>query len=147
MNTKKLCIPLLLCCSGITPGLTFAQSADTDTAAERAKLADQRIRTEADRRAQEALERQQQTATETRRANGGEIQVTAGTTQSHEDPAPAATTATPGTDSGDTRSADDDTGITEALNQLRELGELRDAGYVTEEEFRRIKKRILDSRF
>ena len=31
-----------------------------------------------------------------------------------------------------------------ALEQLRTLGELRDAGYVTDDEFERIKRRILE---
>ena len=39
------------------------------------------------------------------------------------------------------------TDISKALEQLRELGDLKDAGLVTEEEFERIKKRILDSQF
>ena len=32
----------------------------------------------------------------------------------------------------------------EMLEQLRDLGELRDAGYVTDDEFETIKQRILD---
>ena len=32
------------------------------------------------------------------------------------------------------------------LEQLRLLGELKDDGYITEEEFRKIKQKILDSR-
>ena len=35
----------------------------------------------------------------------------------------------------------------EALEQLRTLGELRDAGYVTDDEFARIKKKILEKQF
>ena len=34
--------------------------------------------------------------------------------------------------------------MSRALEQLRELGALRDAGYVTEEEFEQLKKKILD---
>jgi hypothetical protein len=41
----------------------------------------------------------------------------------------------------------DPAGISRALEQLRELGELHDAGYLTDEEFERVKQRILDSRF
>jgi hypothetical protein len=37
--------------------------------------------------------------------------------------------------------------ISRTLEQLRELGELKDAGYLTVEEFERIKQRILDRRF
>ena len=36
--------------------------------------------------------------------------------------------------------------MTRTLEQLRLLGELKDDGYVTEEEFRKIKQKILDSR-
>jgi hypothetical protein len=35
--------------------------------------------------------------------------------------------------------------LSRTLEQLRTLGELRDAGYVTAEEFERIKRKILDS--
>lgn len=35
--------------------------------------------------------------------------------------------------------------ISRTLKQLRSLGELKDDGYITEEEFRRIKQKILDS--
>jgi hypothetical protein len=34
--------------------------------------------------------------------------------------------------------------MSRALEQLRELGALREAGYVTEEEFAQLKKKILD---
>jgi hypothetical protein len=34
-----------------------------------------------------------------------------------------------------------------ALEQLRELGKLKDAGYLTDAEFQRIKQRILDTHF
>ena len=37
--------------------------------------------------------------------------------------------------------------ISRTLEQLRELGELKDAGYLTDEEFERLKQRILDRRF
>ena len=36
--------------------------------------------------------------------------------------------------------------MTRTLEQLRLLGELKDDGYITEEEFRKIKQKILDSR-
>jgi len=35
--------------------------------------------------------------------------------------------------------------MSRVLEQLRELGALREAGYVTEEEFEQLKKKILDS--
>ncbi len=41
-------------------------------------------------------------------------------------------------------SASDQLGLSRTLEQIRTLGELRDAGYVTEEEFQRIKSKILD---
>lgn len=37
--------------------------------------------------------------------------------------------------------------LSRALEQLRTAGELKDAGYITQEEFERIKARILDSQF
>ena len=42
-------------------------------------------------------------------------------------------------------SAGSNANMPEVLEQLRTLGELRDAGYVTDEEFEAIKRRILDS--
>ena len=36
--------------------------------------------------------------------------------------------------------------MTRTLEQLRMLGELKDDGYITEDEFRKIKQKILDSR-
>lgn len=41
----------------------------------------------------------------------------------------------------------DQVGMSRTLEQIRTLGELRDAGYVTEEEFNRIKSKILDGEF
>jgi hypothetical protein len=35
----------------------------------------------------------------------------------------------------------------QGLGQLRELGKLKDAGYLTEAEFQRVKQKILDSHF
>jgi hypothetical protein len=46
-----------------------------------------------------------------------------------------------------TRAAADGDLTQRGLQQLRELGALKDAGHVTEEEFQRIKRRILDSHF
>jgi len=44
------------------------------------------------------------------------------------------------TDAGSSRD------MSRTLEQLRSLGELKDDGYITEEEFRKIKQKILDSR-
>src|SRR6056297_2621360 len=137
----------------------YAQS--TDTAAERARLANERIQLEAQRRAEEERRRQQRAAAESEAA-GSE----AGGSETIEPDAPAHTAdsaagraersgsrAAPAAN----RSADSpraaslppagDDRISRTLEQLRELGELRDAGYVTDEEFERIKTRILNSRF
>ncbi len=95
-----------------------------DVAEQRARLANQRIQVEEERRAREEAERLNQQASE-----------------------PAAPAYA---DEGANEDAVSDVSaermeMSRALEQLRELGALRDAGYVTEEEFEQLKKKILDA--
>ncbi len=151
-------------------GEAAAQS--PDAAAERSRLGDARIRAEAERQEQEELARQQQLAAAEARAPSLAEPSTAPTPTNVTaapvamTPAPTPDTAVPavGTATVATSTATappataapspatpepapaagQGTGdISQALEQLRELGELRDAGYVTDEEFEQIKERIL----
>lgn len=140
---KRSAATLLFCTIGlVVPGLVIAQS--NDAAAERARIANQRIQAEADRRAEEEEQRRQaeaQLAAERAAAEARAEQLQARqvvradppvTTTRQEPPRPP---------------ADSSAEMTRALQQLQTLGELRDAGYVTDEEFARIKNRILDDQF
>ncbi len=132
---------------------------EADTASERERLGNERARIEAERRAREtepdvaapaAMPAEDRPA-----ADPVETAPTAATSAAQVSAAPAEPPAVPATtpvkaaDAGEIPGdrAADAAGITEALEQLRELGELRDAGYVTDEEFDRIKRRILETRF
>ena len=134
-------------------GLTLAQpvALAQDPAAERARLANQRIQAEAERRAEE------------QRAREADLQSIAAETPIAQTPAPS-TSETPAAARPETRSATQTAApadervmtipgkagsadLSLALEQLKTLGELKDAGHVTEEEFERIKRRILDSNF
>ena len=98
----------------------IAMAQDPDTAEERARLANQRIQIESEQRARAEQERDEPAA-----------QV--------DDPP-----ATPVQTSAAEPKPVDDSGMTQMLEQLLRLGELRDAGYVTEDEFARIKQEIID---
>ena len=97
---------------------------------ERARLGQQRIQADAELRAREEQRRLE--AEEQRRLRAQEE-----TTISEEAIAPTSEARPTSTDSG----AD----MSRTLMQLRSLGELKDDGYITEDEFRRIKQKILDS--
>lgn len=149
----------------------------TDTAAERARLANERIAVEAQRRAEEKRNREGETADEPAPAESAPPPFPQPASRSSAAPAPTASRPPPASPSpsppasslaatapartqapapmpspapapvpAETRAPADDR-LSTALEQLRELGELRDAGYVTEEEFQRIKARILEERF
>lgn len=135
--TNRFLLLLLLACLA-AHGTLGAQS--PDAAAERARIANQRIQAEAQRREQEALEKQR-AAAEAARQGSEQIRGTpaAYPTRLPQQALPAQSTQQPMS-----RQAAE---ISTALEQLRQLGLLRDAGYVTETEFERIKQRILDSRF
>jgi len=111
------------------PTLSLAQSDADATGADRQRLGDERIRQEIELRAREEqrrleeAEQQRLRAQEEARANQEALAP---------DPQPAPSRS--GSDSD----------VSLMLEQLRTLGELKDSGYVTGEEFRKIKQRILD---
>ena len=108
-----------------TPGLALAQA--PDAAAERARLANERIQAEAERRARDEQEQQDRAA-----ATAQPAQVAPVAPQASAAPARPVTGAD----------------LTErGLEQLRELARMKDAGYLTDAEFQRIKQKILDSHF
>ena len=88
-----------------------------EVAAERARLANARILAEEEQRARAEAEQ----------AERAEAEKPAASPEAEKQP-PAA----------------DRIEMSRALEQLRELGALRDAGYLTEEEFRMLKEKILD---
>jgi hypothetical protein len=141
----------LTCLLTLAAGLAAAQS--TDAAAERARLGNERIRVEAERQAREELEQQKRISNAAGEADGARAQsvestARAGGAEPTRPVPPAAVASTaPESPSAPRRPAAADDRVSRALEQLRELGELKDAGYLTEEEFRRIKQRILDREF
>lgn len=98
---------------------------------ERARLANQRIQTEAELRAREEQRRLEAAEQERRRAQDEATRKALPVAAS---PAPVP------------QEAGDSDDMSRTLQQLRSLGELKDDGYITEDEFRRIKQKILDSR-
>ena len=121
---KYLCIGLLALLAFSAPAPVPAD----DVADERARLANQRIQVEEERRAREEAERLRKAAAEEAIAT--------------EDASDAATPVS--RDVARDVSAER-MELSRALEQLRELGALRDAGYVTEQEFEQLKKKILDA--
>ena len=119
----------------ITPVQSFAQ--DPNPAAERARLAEQRIQAEAARR----LEEEQASVPAASAAAEPTLErqpappVAAAPRAAREQPAEPRPTVSPETPAD----------LSLALEQLRTLGELKDSGYVDDEEFERIKQRILDA--
>jgi len=128
---SKLRAAALICLLAVAPALAFGQS--PDPAAERARLANDRIQAEAESRARQDLEQQS-------RAPEPARQPAAGPTPPRQ-PQGEVTPAEP------RRSATDADRTARGLEQLRELGALKDAGYLTDAEFQRVKQRILDSHF
>ncbi|MGB5332226.1 MAG: SHOCT domain-containing protein [Woeseiaceae bacterium] len=98
---------------------------------ERARLGNQRIQTEAEIRAREEQRRLDEAEQERRRAQDEATR--------NDQPVAASSGPAP----KDAGGSDD---MSRTLQQLRSLGELKDDGYITEDEFRRIKQKILDSR-
>lgn len=127
----------LICLLAVAPGLALGQS--QDPAAERARLGNERI--EAERRAREELEQQNQAPEP------------AGQTAAQTAASPTASPALGTQPQGEAPPAGPRRPPTEAdrtergLEQLRELGKLKDAGYLTDAEFQRIKQQILDIHF
>ena len=104
-----------------TTGIT--DQAENATVSERERLGNQRIQVEAEMRAREEQRRIEAEQAAARSAMA------------------AAQNAKP--DATETTGSDD---MYRTLEQLRLLGELKDDGYITDEEFRKIKQKILDSR-
>ena len=101
-----------------------------DVAEERARLANQRILAEEERWAREEAEEARQLQAE---QQAGQPQSEQARIQ--ERAVPAQPTSPPPADRIE---------MSRALEQLRELGALRDAGYLTDEEFQLLKQKILD---
>jgi hemolysin activation/secretion protein len=124
MNRLAMALCLLLAQAVVLPALA------DDVAAERSRLANQRIQAEEERRAREEAEREQQAQL-----------------QAESSPQPAATSSEPATRRSEetvSESPIDRIEMSRVLEQLRELGALKDAGYLTDEEFAILKKKILD---
>jgi uncharacterized membrane protein len=98
---------------------------------ERARLGNQRIQTEVEIRAREEQRRLAAAEQERRRAED----------EATRKALPVAASSAPVP-----KEAGDSDDMSRTLQQLRSLGELKDDGYITEDEFRRIKQKILDSR-
>jgi hypothetical protein len=122
----------LSCLLAVAPGLALAQSPDAAT--ERARLANEHIQAEAERQAREAAAELSSQAA---------VPVAApGSTQTGPRP------SLPEGGAAQSRPTPVDADRTDrGLRQLRELGKLKDAGYLTDPEFARIKQQILDSHF
>lgn len=137
MNRIAVVIILALFASSV-----LAQA--NDLAAERARLANQRI--EAEARAREEQERQARLAAERKldedqRQAAQSAAVETRNNAAEADAPPAQAVPVRATPPEAARTPGD---VDRMLEQIRTLGELRDAGYVTEAEFERIKRRILD---
>lgn len=148
---KSILAALLICLALLALAPVLAQS--NDIAAERARIANQRSLAEAEQRAREEQERLEKAAAQARVqqemvARSKRQAVAQENFESSQPgqvvPAQSAAADKEASNRGD---AVADTGISRSLEQLRTLGELKDAGYITADEFERIKKRIFDSRF
>ena len=124
MNSR-IAAKLIAACCLVSP-CAFGQ--DVDAAAERARLANERIALlEAEARArEEALVREQADETPTSGPINQDPPQVQRPIREKETPEPSAVPD-----------------VSRSLEQIRTLGELRDAGYVTPDEFEKIKKRIL----
>jgi len=124
-------VTAIICLLAFAPGLALAQT--PDPAAERARLANERIQAEAERRAREEAEQQNRTP-----ERAGQPAAAPNPPTQPQEAHPPTEPRRPSTDADRTE---------RGLEQLRELGKLKDAGYLTDAEFQRIKQRILDSHF
>lgn len=107
------------------------QQSPWSSASERGRLGNQRIQAEAELRAREEQRRLEE-------AEQARLQAEQAASGSDGQRAPVSRPVVT-----ETGGSDD---ISRTLEQLRTLGELKDDGYITEEEFRRIKQKILDDR-
>ena len=110
----------------------IADQAENATVSERERLGNQRIQIEAEMRAREEQRRLEEAEqARLRSAEAAQRSEIAATTPG----------AMPGATAAESR-----VDMSRTLEQLRMLGELKDDGYITEDEFRKIKQKILDSR-
>lgn len=109
---------------------TYDEDRVVSMESERARLGNQRIQTEVELRAREEQQRLEAAEREKLREQDEGTE---------SDAAIAPSSGSPPTEAGSSKD------MSRTLEQLRSLGELKDAGYVTEDEFERIKQKILDS--
>jgi len=121
-----------ICLLAFAPGLALGQS--QDPAAERARLGNERI--EAERRAREELEQQNPAQQPAGQPAGQPTASSTSRTQPQGEAPP-----------GPRRPPAEADRTERGLQQLRELGKLKAAGYLPDAEFQRIKQQILDIHF
>ena len=109
---------------------------------ERSRLGMQRIQTEAEIKAREEQQRLEEEQRKARQEQWRLEQVERERAQAEAMQSQAA--IVPSTPSAPTATAESKD-MSQTLEQLRTLGELKDDGYITDEEFKKIKQRILDS--
>ena len=126
---------LMICVAGLSIALAqttgIPDQAENATVSERERLGNQRIQIEAEMRAREEQRRLEEAEQARLRAEQAAARSEMAAAQNAK---PDATEVTVGND------------MYRTLEQLRLLGELKDDGYITDEEFRKIKQKILDSR-
>lgn len=127
----------------ISARLERAQAYDEPDAqsmeAERQRLGNQRIQQEMERRAREQekrrLEEERQRGEQQQDPAGQKVDVAQGNAPAVRESVAALPQAS---------RPDGDTGMSAALEQLRTLGELKDAGYISEQEHQELKQKVLD---
>ena len=136
---------MLICAAGVVPaiaqtsendaGIDRSQTYDEQQAqaleAERQRLGRERIQMDLELRAREEERRRAEAQEEALRAQGEAAQRNEASASKSE---PSV--------SGKNNSSD----MSEILQQLRTLGELKDSGYITDEEFKKLKQEILSNR-
>jgi len=121
----------IICLLAVVPGLALGQA--PDPAAERARLANERIEAEAESRAREEAEQQNRTP-----EPAGQATAAAAPPNQPQEARNLIEPRRPPTEADRTE---------RGLQQLRELGRLKDAGYLTDAEFQRVKQQILNTHF
>ena len=133
---KSILRTLMIYVAGLSIALAqttgIADQAESATVSERERLGNQRIQVEAEMRAREEQRRLEEAE---------QARLRAAEAAKRSEVATIAPGSMPGTTAAGSR-----VDMSRTLEQLRMLGELKDDGYVTEEEFRKIKQKILDSR-
>jgi hypothetical protein len=114
---RRLAVIAFLALTTVVPSAVWAD----DVAAERARLANDRIRAEEEERIRAEAEQVEQDPVEQEQVEKAAVRP-----ESRTPPAV------------------DRIEMSRALEQLRELGALKDAGYLTDEEFELLKKKILE---